>query len=101
MVQQCVFGRAAAPGEPEHLIADGHVGHAIADLVDHAGDLMVVTAKRRRGSPARARTRRAQDARYPRMRTAGLARTVVARPAVAVAVSLTASRWRRSARRTR
>ena len=36
----CVFGAAA-----EHVVADGHAGHALADLVDDAGGVVAEIAR--------------------------------------------------------
>ena len=46
VIQQRVLGRAAAHGEAEHLIADGHVVDAVADLVNHAGHLLARDARK-------------------------------------------------------
>ena len=46
VAQQRVLGRAAAHGQAEHLIADGHVVDAVADLVHHAGRLLARDARK-------------------------------------------------------
>ena len=46
VAQQRVFGAAAEYGEAEHLIADGRVVDAIADLVNHAERLLARDARK-------------------------------------------------------